>query len=109
MSTCLSSATIESESGGTQGKGHVDMTTPQGNFDPLNNNDYSKLDGSIPFLSRKLRRSKTDSMLVGVLGGIAETYGIDATLLRLVFVIAAVCFPIVPVIYLVAAVLMWNT
>ncbi|QGU01762.1 PspC domain protein [Corynebacterium kalinowskii] len=85
------------------------MTTPQGNFDPSNQNDFSKLDGTIPFLSRKLNRSKTNSMLFGVLGGIAETYGIDATLLRLVFVLSVFFFPAMALLYAAAAVLMWNT
>lgn len=85
------------------------MTTPQGNFGPTPSDDFSKLDGSIPFLSRKLKRSHTNSMLFGVLAGIAETYGIDATMLRLVFVIASLFFPIMVLIYIAAVVLMWNT
>jgi phage shock protein C len=37
-----------------------------------------------------LRRSRTDRILGGVLGGIAEHYGWDATVLRVVFVIVSV-------------------
>ncbi|MBI9000177.1 PspC domain-containing protein [Corynebacterium sp. CCM 9185] len=39
-----------------------------------------------PLLKRKLRRSATDRMVAGVLGGIGETYGINSTLLRILFV-----------------------
>lgn len=77
------------------------MTNPSNN--PLND------DNGVPFLSRKLRRSKTDSWLTGVLGGVAETYGIDANVLRIIFVIACLVFPVAPIVYLVAAVLLWNT
>ncbi|WP_432418619.1 PspC domain-containing protein [Corynebacterium breve] len=38
--------------------------------------------------SRRLVRSRTDRMIAGVCGGIAETYGINATLVRLLFVAA---------------------
>ncbi|MBV7292992.1 PspC domain-containing protein [Corynebacterium sp. TAE3-ERU16] len=39
-----------------------------------------------PLLQRKLRRSATDKLVAGVLGGIGETYGINSTLLRILFV-----------------------
>lgn len=61
------------------------------------------------FLGRKLTRSKTDSVFFGVLGGIAQAYGIDSTLLRLLVVISTLIFPVTPVVYIVALVLMWNT
>ena len=38
-----------------------------------------------PFLQRRLHRSTTDSMVAGVLGGFAETYGWNVTLLRIAF------------------------
>lgn len=86
------------------------MTTPHnGNDFSGPTHDYSKLDGSIPFLNRKLRRSKTDKVLFGVLGGIAETYGIDANALRILFLISLL-FPGPQVlIYIAATILMWNT
>lgn len=37
---------------------------------------------------RKLRRSRTDRKLAGVCGGLAEYFGVDATLLRIVLVAA---------------------
>ncbi|GGG77667.1 PspC domain-containing protein [Corynebacterium pelargi] len=41
---------------------------------------------------RKLYRSTTNKFLGGVLGGVAETYGIDATLLR-VLTVASIILP----------------
>ncbi|WP_026570940.1 MULTISPECIES: PspC domain-containing protein [Sediminibacillus] len=38
-------------------------------------------------MSRKLYRSRTDRKISGVLGGLAEYVDIDATLLRLLFVL----------------------
>ncbi|CAM3922658.1 PspC domain-containing protein [Mesobacillus thioparans] len=35
----------------------------------------------------KLFRSRTDRMLAGVLGGMAESFGVKAALLRILFVI----------------------
>lgn len=36
---------------------------------------------------RKLTRSMTDKMIAGVCGGIAQYFNVDATLIRLVFVL----------------------
>ena len=41
---------------------------------------------NLPKLSRRLHRSRTNRIIAGVLGGIAETYGWAATVLRLLFV-----------------------
>ena len=38
--------------------------------------------------NQRLTRSTTDSMIGGVCGGIAETYDLDPTLVRIVFVAA---------------------
>jgi phage shock protein C len=38
-------------------------------------------------MQRKLERSRTDSRLAGVCGGLGEYLGIDPTLVRLVFVL----------------------
>ena len=40
--------------------------------------------------TRKLYRSKDDRMLAGVCGGLAEYFKIDATVVRLLFVIGTV-------------------
>jgi phage shock protein PspC (stress-responsive transcriptional regulator) len=39
--------------------------------------------------SRKLYRSRTNRWIFGVCGGLAEFFGIDTTIVRLVFVIGA--------------------
>lgn len=44
--------------------------------------------GGVPPAQRRLVRSSVDSWVGGVLGGIGATYNIDATLLRLVFILA---------------------
>jgi phage shock protein C len=38
----------------------------------------------------RLRRSQTDRVLGGVAGGLAEYFGIDATLVRVLWVLAAI-------------------
>ena len=38
----------------------------------------------------KLRRSSTDKMLAGVIGGIARYFGIDSTVARIAYVILSV-------------------
>lgn len=45
-----------------------------------------------PYVQRPLRRSRHDRMVAGVLGGLAQTYGWDATLLRVLFV-ASILLP----------------
>lgn len=39
--------------------------------------------------NKRLTRSTTDTMIGGVCGGIAETYDLDPTLVRVLFVAAA--------------------
>lgn len=39
---------------------------------------------------RPLRRSRADRMVAGVIGGLAEYLGVDATLARVVFVILSI-------------------
>ena len=39
---------------------------------------------------KKLYRSRTDSMIAGVCGGLGKYFDIDATLIRLVFVVATI-------------------
>ena len=40
--------------------------------------------------TRKLYRSKTDRKLAGVCGGLAQYFNVDATLIRVLFVLLAV-------------------
>ncbi|MHA2788699.1 PspC domain-containing protein [Corynebacterium sp. S7] len=57
-------------------------------------------------LSRKLYRSRNDRYIAGVCGGIAETYGINATLVRLLFVIVTLAGFAGVLLYIVAWILM---
>ena len=56
---------------------------------------------------RRILRSHTNRMFAGVCGGLAETYGADATAIRLLTVIFGVITGIFPmlIVYLVAAIL----
>ncbi len=58
-------------------------------------------------MEKKLYRSTTDKKLCGVLGGIGEYFGIDSTLVRLVYAIGAVFTAVMPavIIYIVAAII----
>jgi phage shock protein C len=40
--------------------------------------------------TRKLYRSKTDRKLAGICGGLAQYFNIDATLIRVLFIVLAV-------------------
>ncbi|MDI6401185.1 PspC domain-containing protein [Balneolaceae bacterium ANBcel3] len=41
-------------------------------------------------MKRKLKKSASDKVLLGICGGIAEYFGWDSTLVRVVFVLAAI-------------------
>lgn len=60
---------------------------------------------------RKLHISKTDKKLLGVCGGIAETYNLDPTVVRLAVVFSCMVTAIIPVLvtYLVAYFVMPET
>jgi phage shock protein C len=51
----------------------------------MNNDAYSP-----ETTTKKLRRSSTDKMLAGVCGGWAKMLGIDASILRILFVASAI-------------------
>jgi phage shock protein C len=53
----------------------------------------------------RLMRSSTDKVISGVCGGLAEYFGIDSTIVRLVFVVA-VLSGVSPLIYLVLWIVM---
>ena len=44
----------------------------------------------MPEQQHRLTRSETDRMLVGVCGGLGEYFGIDSTIVRIVFVLLAI-------------------
>lgn len=51
---------------------------------------------------KKLMRSESDKMLLGVCSGLAKYFGIDAVVMRIIFVLGGiVTFPLVPVLYVV--------
>jgi phage shock protein C len=50
--------------------------------------------------SRKLYRSRTDRKLAGVCGGLAQYFNLDATLIRVLFIVLAVLGAAGLVIYL---------
>ncbi len=55
---------------------------------------------------KKLYKSQTDKKLCGVCGGIAEYFNIDSTIVRLIWVILAVCFGSGILAYIIAALVM---
>ncbi len=53
---------------------------------------------------RRLYRSRTDRQMTGVAGGLADYLGVDPTVVRIVWVIAAFAtFPVAPIAYFVMA------
>jgi phage shock protein C len=44
----------------------------------------------MPDVSRPLRRSRTNRMIAGVVGGVAEYFGFDPTLLRVIYVVGSI-------------------
>lgn len=55
-------------------------------------NVYGTGDDQRPVLQRRLHRSRSERWVAGVLGGFAETYNINVTLLRVAFV-ASILLP----------------
>lgn len=55
-------------------------------------------------MKRKLYRSKTDRKLLGVLGGFAKYFNVDATILRIIYVLLSIFVIGCPIIiYLIVA------
>ena len=54
-------------------------------------------------MEKKLYRSRTNRKFLGVCGGLAEYFDIDATVLRLIWTLAVVCAGVGFIAYLVAA------
>ena len=44
----------------------------------------------MPDVSRPLRRSRTDRQIAGVVGGLADHFQVDPTLLRVIYVVGSV-------------------
>lgn len=60
-------------------------TNPNSGNPAPNHSAFPNGQGQTPS-SKKLHRSANDRMVAGVCGGIAETYNIDPTLVRIIFV-----------------------
>lgn len=79
-----------------QGNPNYDAAAQQGNPNYMTGQAQYQQGGfqqgqqQTPMGQRKLCRSANDRMLAGVCGGIAETYDIDPTLVRVLFVAATV-------------------
>lgn len=61
------------------------------------------------FFMKRLYKSRYDSKLDGVCGGVAKYFGIDSTLVRLILIIGAftiIGLPVVVIAYILCAVIM---
>jgi len=59
-----------------------------------------------PYIQKRLMRSATDSKIAGVCGGIAEYFGVDSTVVRLIWVVA-IFVPIPVCLALISYVVAW--
>ncbi|MED0967253.1 PspC domain-containing protein [Bacillus paramycoides] len=57
-------------------------------------------------MSKKLCKSETDKMLFGVCGGLGEYFDISTTLIRIIWLIAVLCFGTGFLVYLICLLLM---
>lgn len=55
---------------------------------------------------KKLCLSQTNKKICGVCGGIAEYFEIDATVIRLIWAIASICFGTGVLAYIIAAIIL---
>jgi phage shock protein C len=62
----------------------------------------------MPDVSRPLRRSRTNRQIAGVVGGLADYFGVDSTLLRVIYVVGSIVSAAFPglVVYLLLWLLM---
>ncbi|SIS59549.1 phage shock protein C (PspC) family protein [Corynebacterium appendicis CIP 107643] len=78
----------------SNGDANFDAAAQQGNPNymagqaPYQQGGFQQSQQQPPLGQRKLHRSVNDRMIAGVAGGIAETYNIDPTLVRVLFVAA---------------------
>ncbi|TLQ03592.1 PspC domain-containing protein [Pediococcus stilesii] len=59
-------------------------------------------------MNKELHKSRTDRFFSGVIGGFAETYGLDSTLLRIIYTALTLFTGFIPgvIIYVVAMMVM---
>ncbi|MGY0009512.1 PspC domain-containing protein [Bacillus anthracis] len=60
-------------------------------------------------MSKKLYKSETDKMLFGVCGGLGEYFDISSTLIRILWVIAILCFGTGFLVYFICLLLMLRS
>ena len=58
------------------------------------------------YMTKKLYKSRYDKKICGVCGGIAEYFGIDSTIVRLIWAVLIFCFGTGALAYLIAALVM---
>jgi phage shock protein C len=51
---------------------------------------HDSREASVPNLQAPLRRSRSDRMIAGVVGGLAKYFGLDPTLARVLYVVASI-------------------
>ncbi|EJP88732.1 MULTISPECIES: PspC domain-containing protein [Bacillus] len=57
-------------------------------------------------MSKRLYKSETDKMLFGICGGLGEYFDISSTLIRIIWVIAILCFGTGFLVYFICLLLM---
>ena len=57
-------------------------------------------------MSKRLYKSETDKMLFGICGGLGEYFDISSTLIRIIWVIAVLCFGTGFLVYFICLLLM---
>lgn len=57
-------------------------------------------------MEKKLRKSKTDKKICGVCGGLAEYFGIDSTIIRIVWLVSILFFGTGLLLYIIFALVM---
>ncbi len=57
-------------------------------------------------MDKQLRRSRSNKVIAGVCGGLAEYFGIDAVLIRIVFLLLVFAAGVSPLLYIILWVVM---
>ena len=59
-------------------------------------------------MKKRLYRSSNDKKIFGVCGGIAEYFGVDSTIVRLIWAVLILCFGTGALAYIIAALVIPN-
>ena len=57
-------------------------------------------------MDKQLRRSRSNKVIAGVCGGLAEYFGIDAVLIRIVFLLLVFAAGVSPLLYIILWIVM---